>query len=137
MNVAERCIQTAKNHIIAGLATTDVDFPIQQWNLLIPQGQHTLNMLRPTRINPKILAFTFLEGMHNYDAVPFAPPGWRVLVYEDPQRRASWDPHGIEGWYVERALDHYRNYTCYIPTTNALRTSNTVSFFKPKHFELP
>ncbi|KAL7468990.1 hypothetical protein ACHAXS_009226 [Conticribra weissflogii] len=32
-------------------------------------------MLWPTRINPKISAFTFLEGQHSYDAVPFAPPG--------------------------------------------------------------
>ena len=47
-NLAECCIETAKHHIIAGLATTDVDFPIRQWNKLIPQAQHTLNMLRPT-----------------------------------------------------------------------------------------
>lgn len=64
-NIAERCIKMAKHHIIAGLATTDAEFPIQQWNHLIPQAQHTLNMLRPSRINPKISAFTFLEGQHN------------------------------------------------------------------------
>ena len=111
-NVAERCIETAKHHIIAGLATTDGDFPIRQWNKLIPQAQHTLNMLRPTRINPRLSAFAFLEGMHSYDAVPFTPPGWKVLVYEDPTRRSSWDPHGIEGWYVAPALENYRNYKC-------------------------
>ncbi len=44
-NTAERCIETAKHHIIAGLATTDADFPIQQWNRLILQAQYTLNML--------------------------------------------------------------------------------------------
>ncbi len=38
-NVAERCIETANHHIIAGLATTDENFPIQQWNRLIPQAQ--------------------------------------------------------------------------------------------------
>ena len=87
-NVAERCIETAKHHIIAGLTTTDPDFPIQQWNRLIPQAEYTLNMLHPTRINPKISFFAFMEGNHVYDAVPFAPSGWKVLVFEDPQRRA-------------------------------------------------
>ena len=86
-NVAEWCKETAKHHIIAGLATTDPDFPIQQWNRLIPQAEYTLNMLCPTRINPKILAFAFMEGNHLYDAVPFAPPGWKVLVFEYPHRR--------------------------------------------------
>ncbi len=136
-NVAERCIETAKHHIIAGLATTDENFPIQQWNKLIPQAQHTLNMLRPTQINPKISAFTFLEGQHSYDAVSFAPPGWKVLVFEDPTRRKTWDPHGVEGFHIGPALEHYRNYACYIPSTSSTRITNTVAFFPPQHYTLP
>ena len=136
-NVAERCIETAKHHIIAGLATTDAEFPIQQWNRLIPQAQHTLNMLRPTRINPRVSDFTFMEGKHNYDAVPFAPLGWKVLVFEDLSKRRSWDPHGVKGFVIGPALEHYRNYQCFVPTTGAIRTTNTISFFPPKHFQLP
>ena len=109
-NVSERCIETAKHHIIAGLATTDPEFPIQQWNRLITQAEYTLNMLCPIRINPEILAFAFMEGNHVYDVVPFAPPGWKVLLFEDPQRWGSWDPHGVEGFYVAPAMEHYRNY---------------------------
>ena len=100
------------------------------------QAEYTLNMLRPTRINLKISAFAFMEGNHVYDAVPFAPPGWKVLVFEDPQRRGSWYPHGVEGIYVAAAMEHYQNYHCYIPTTIAVRTTNTMAFFKPKHYQL-
>ena len=42
--------------------------------------------------------------MHSYDAVPFAPPGWKVLVYEDPTQQTSLAPHGAEGWYVALAM---------------------------------
>jgi hypothetical protein len=31
---------------------------------------------------------------------------------------------------------HYRNYTCYMPATNATRRSNTVQFF-PTGFDMP
>jgi len=45
VNAAERAIQTFKHHFIAGLATVDIDFPIQLWDEFLPQAQMTLNML--------------------------------------------------------------------------------------------
>ena len=42
-------------------------------------------MLRPCRINPKISADAFLEGKHDYNAVPFPPLGWRILIFEVPE----------------------------------------------------
>ena len=49
VNAAERAIQTFKHHFIAGLATVDIDFPIQLWDEFLPQAQMTLNMLRTSR----------------------------------------------------------------------------------------
>ncbi|KAL7549471.1 hypothetical protein ACHAWF_012741 [Thalassiosira exigua] len=74
-------------------------------------------MLRPCRINPKISAYTYLEGHHDYNRVPFVPMGWRALVYEDPERRASWAYHGVEGFAIAPAPDHYCCTTCWIPST--------------------
>ena len=54
---AERAIQTFENHFIAGLYGVDNRFPGNQWNLLIPQTIKTLNMLQPSRINPKLSAY--------------------------------------------------------------------------------
>ena len=59
-NVTEKAIQTAKHHFIIDLLSTDSLFPKHQWNYLFPQAEFMLNMLSPTRNNPKILAYTYL-----------------------------------------------------------------------------
>ena len=75
-NTAERMIETAKHHFIAGMAGTDKNYPIREWDRGVEQSQRTLNMLRPCRINQKLSADAFLEGQHDYNAIPF--PHWDV-----------------------------------------------------------
>ena len=48
-NLAERAIQTYKNNFKAGLATLDPDFPLSEWDRLIPQAKITINLLRASR----------------------------------------------------------------------------------------
>jgi hypothetical protein len=62
VNAAERAIQTWKNHWIAGMGTLDPNCPIQLWCQFLEQGQDTLNMLRVSRINPKLSSYAVLEG---------------------------------------------------------------------------
>jgi hypothetical protein len=38
MNLAERAIQTFKNHFKAVIAGVDETFPMQLWDRLLPQG---------------------------------------------------------------------------------------------------
>ena len=64
-NTAERMIDTAKHHFISGMAGTDENYPIREWDRGLAQSQRTLNMLRPCRINPKLSADAFLEGQHD------------------------------------------------------------------------
>ena len=61
-NLAERAIQTFKNHLKAGLATVDPDFPLAEWDRLIPQANITLNLLRSARVNPKLSAYAYIFG---------------------------------------------------------------------------
>ena len=61
-NTTERAIQTFKNHFISGLCTVNKLFPLQLWCEIVKQAEMTLNMLRDTRINPKLLAYIILEG---------------------------------------------------------------------------
>ena len=128
-NAAERAIQTFKNHFIAGLATADPKFPVREWDRLIPQAVLTLNIMRECRINPKLSAYAYLFGQFDFNATPLAPPGTRVIAHEKPQQRATWDPHGVNGWYVGPALEHYRCITCYIPSTGKERVVDTVQWF--------
>ena len=67
-NAAERAIQTFKHHFLAGLASADPDYPTGEWDRLLPQAVLTLNLLRNSRVNPKLSAHAFLHGNFNVDA---------------------------------------------------------------------
>jgi len=59
-NAAERAIRTFKNHVIANLCGTDPDFPLAIWDLILPQMLLTLNLLRGSRLNPRLSAYAQL-----------------------------------------------------------------------------
>ena len=127
--LAERAIRTFKDHFIATRATCDPQFPPRLWCRLIPQAVMTLNLLRQSRIHPKLSAYNILYGNFDFNKTPLGPPGTRVLVHEKPRQRGTWADHGVEGWYCAPAIHHYRCYSCYIPSTNRDRISDTVEFF--------
>ena len=116
-NAAERAIRTWKNHFISILCGLDPLFPLQLWDKLIDQVNLTLNLLRPSRLNPKMAAEAMLNGPFDFNITPIAPIGTKCLVHEKPAVRGTWAPHGVDGWYVGPARDHYRCYTVYIPST--------------------
>jgi hypothetical protein len=85
-NKAEQVIQTFKNHVIAMICSTDKQFPIHLWDRLIPQAVITLNLIRQSRLNPKLLAHAQLNSPFNYNAIPLAPSGTRVILHEKPDQ---------------------------------------------------
>ena len=103
-NAAERAIQTFKNHFVADLSSVHPSFPLRLWDELIPQAVISLNLLRPSRVNP------YLYGSYDYSAHPFTPPGKRVLIHNLPAQRKSWDPHTTERYYLLsmlQSLEHF------------------------------
>ncbi len=44
-NLAKKAIQTFKDHFVAILCGADKSFPLHLWDHLLPQAEHTLNML--------------------------------------------------------------------------------------------
>ena len=128
-NAAERAIRTFKNHFIAGLCSVDAKFPLCLWDELVPQGELTLNLMRGSRINPKLSAWAQVNGHYDFNRNPIAPPGIRVLVHEKPAQRKSWSPHAVDGWYVGPALESHRCYKVWIWETRKVRTCDTVSWF--------
>jgi hypothetical protein len=83
-------------------------------------------MLRTSRINIKLSAATHSYVQYDFDRVPMAPPGTRIIAHETPNRRQTWAPHGQDGWYIGPALEHYRCYTVYITETRGERVVETV-----------
>ena len=135
-NLAERAIQTFKDHLKAGLASLDPDFPLCEWDRILDQCILTLNLLRSARLNPKLSAHAFLFGQFDYNKTPIAPPGIKVIAHKKPSVRGTWAPNGEEGWYVGPAPLHYRCMTIYFPKTRAERQTDTLTFF-PHHISVP
>jgi hypothetical protein len=123
-NAAERAIRTFKNHFIAGLCSTDPDFPLHLWDRLLPQALLTLNLLRGSRINPNLSAYAQLHGAFDFNRTPIAPPGIKVMIHEKPPVRGTWQPHAVPGWYLGPAMLHYRCYRVWPakPPPNAMST---------------
>jgi hypothetical protein len=131
-NAAERAIRTFKNHFIAGLCGVDKNFPLHLWDKLLPQAELTLNLLRGSRINPKLSAHAQMHGNFDFNRTPLAPPGIRVLVHIKPSERTTWSPHGTDGWYTGPALESYRCYTVWLWDTRATRVCDTLTWFPTK-----
>ena len=127
-NAAERAICTFKNHFLAGLASMDPTFPITQWDRLLEQAELTLNLLRSSRVNQKLSAYTYLFGNFDFNKTPLAPPGTKVAVHIKPEKRTSWGYHVELGYYIGPAMEHYRCFKCYIPKTGGIRVADTVKF---------
>jgi hypothetical protein len=135
-NSAERAIRSFKDHLIAGFCSTDKSFPMHLWDRLLPHAVITLNMLRTSRINPKLSAATHIFGQFDFNRAPMAPPGTRIIAHETPSRRRTWAPHGQDGWYIGPTLEHYQCFTVYITKTRGDRVVESVKNL-PDNFKLP
>ncbi len=71
-NAAKRAIQTFKGHFISVLAGVSEDFPINQWDELLPQTILTLNLLRQSNVAPNISACAYHHGTFDYNQMPIA-----------------------------------------------------------------
>ena len=83
-NIAEKAIQTWKDHFVGVLSGTSDTFPLHLWCQVLPQMERQLLLLRQSNTNTKISAYAHVYGQHNYDAAPFVPIGMETLVHEKP-----------------------------------------------------
>jgi hypothetical protein len=137
VNAAERAIQTFKDAFIPALATTDSNFPLQQWDWLMRQVQDMLNMMRTSRIDPPaVSAHEALNGPYNWNRYPLTPLGCKAIVCEDGDTQGSWASRGVDAWYLGPSQDHYRCDSYYIPEMRAYWISGSAELF-PQHCQLP
>jgi hypothetical protein len=95
-------------------------------------------MLRRSRINPKLPAYTQIFGVFDYNRTPLAPIGTKTVVHLRTKQkgRTTFGDHGVIGWTIGPALDHYRHWDFYIPKTRGTRVSDTV-VFSPEKYSMP
>ena len=107
VNVAERAIQSFKNHFISDLCSTNTKWSIQLWDQLTEQALITLNLCQIEHAYPTKSAYHAMHGhKYNWNRCPMAPPGTIAVVYKDPTRQCSWAPRGVDAWYCGPAFDH-------------------------------
>ncbi len=84
-NLAERAIQTFKNHFKAILAGIDDSFPMRLWDKLLPQTILTLNLLCQSNVAPIVSAWQYIHGPFDYNKMPLAPMGCAVQIHESSE----------------------------------------------------
>jgi len=126
-NAAERAIRTFKDHFLSMLAGVAPTFPADRWDLLLPQAELTLNLLRPSPDSTKS-AWENLFGPYNFDATPMGPAGSRILIHNKATLRRSWDFRCREGFYIGPALTHYRCYKVLSKDSKAVTVSDAITF---------
>jgi len=102
-NIAKKAIQTFKGHFISILCGTDKNVPLHLWCRLLPQAEHTLNMLQSARAAPNVSAYAYLWGQHDFNANPFAPLGCKVEAHIKPSVCETWAAHTASGYYIGNA----------------------------------
>jgi hypothetical protein len=80
-NAAERAIRTFKEHFVAGLSSVDPAFPLHLWDRLLPQAEITLNLLRTSRLHPRLSAAAHFHGLVVYNKRAFALPGCKIIAH--------------------------------------------------------
>jgi hypothetical protein len=127
-NQAEQAIQTFKAHFISILAGVDDKFPLSLWCHLLEPTELTLNLLRQSRVAPKILAFAHVHGTQDYMQKLFAPIRCAVQTHAKPNNRLAWDTRSEPGFNLGTSIEHHQCFRVYVMRTRATRISNTIVF---------
>jgi len=135
-NAAERAIRTFKAHFLSILAGVAPDYPRNLWDLLLPQAELTLNLLRQATFKPTQSAWEAFHGAFNYASTPVGPLGCSVISHRKPGNRHSWDFRGHAAWNVGVSLEHYRCQRIVAKDTKSSSISDTLEF-RHHHLTLP
>ena len=109
-NAAKRSIRTFKDHFMACIFSVYNISPIYLWCCIVNQAYITINLLQTSQKTPRLSAYAQLFGAFYFNASPMVPPGTKLIAHEKPNQHASWSKHGLAGWYIGPALQHYRFY---------------------------
>ena len=108
INLANKGIQTFKGHFKSVLCGVEDLFPLNLCNNIIPQTEMQVNILHQANMTSKLSAYAYLNIPHDFNSMPMAPLGCAVQIHKNSNRRASWAPHSISGWYLVIPTEPYR-----------------------------
>jgi hypothetical protein len=105
-NLAERAIQTFKNHFKAIIAGVDDSFPMKLWDKLLPQTVLTLNLLGQSNFAPTVSAYQYVRRNFDYNKMPIAPMGCAVQLHKRYERQGTWAENTTDEWYIQTSSEN-------------------------------
>ena len=96
----------------------------------------TLNMMRQSNINKKLLAYEQIFGTYDFNSTPIAPSGAQSLLHLKNNQCGTWTPKAINVWHIGPCMAHYCCLNFYVPTTACKRISDTAQLY-PTMVETP
>ena len=135
-NIAEKAIQTWKSHAVGVFSGMSDKCPLTIWDLLLPQIDMQVNLLRQANTAPKVSAWAYMHGQHDFNRHPLAPLGIEAHIYIPPDKRRTWGVKSHKGFYIGTSFEHYRYYKAYCTSTKAVQGAETM-FFKHKYITTP
>ena len=135
-NVAKKTTQTFKGYFKYILCGVVDDFPMNNWDRLIPQAELTCNLLHQSNVAPKVSAHAYAFGPHYFNRIPLAPIGYAVQIHKKPSKRRTWGVYSVDGCYLQIYPHHYRCFEVWSKHTGAERIPDNV-FLKHKHIINP
>jgi hypothetical protein len=135
-NLAEKAIQTFKDHMISMLSGCLPTMPMHLWCQLLPQIERQLLLLHQSKANPNILAYAHVYGHHDYKCHPFVPIGMKALVNDQSHKGCLFAQHCRKVFVLGISTNYYRCWKFWLVTTCVTRISGT-AFFKHKYLRNP
>ena len=82
---------------------------------------------------PNISAYEGLHGRQfDFRAHPIAPAGTKVIIHDKPTVRGTKAPHGVPGFYLGPAQQHYRCFSVWSVDTQSIRVTDTLGWIFDK-----
>ena len=131
-NIAEKSIQTWKNHFVGVLGGAADTFPLHLWCQAIPQAERQIMPLSISNVNAKISSYAHVYGQHDYNAKPFVPTGMESIVHDKPNPRKTFSAHCRKGYVLGTSFEHYRAWKIWMINTRSNQVSATI-FHKHKY----
>ena len=96
MNAVQKAICTLKDHFVSGLDSLRADFPMRLWHTLRPLNTKTFNVLRSSRINPRLSAEEHLIETFDFNKILIASLVCKVVAHEVTINRSNLRSHALE-----------------------------------------
>jgi hypothetical protein len=106
-NMAEKAIQTFKDHFVSILSGCAPTFPLHLWCQLLPQVERQLLLLRQSRLHPNLSAYAHVYNHHDYTRHPFIPIGMEALIHNKPHKRCTYAENCKKMFVLGTSPDHY------------------------------